>query len=73
MASKEYKARVQHKYGTEAEWNKATNFIPLKGEIIVYTDLNKLKIGDGITVVTKLDFCGDGAKISMKTWTSFDV
>ena len=36
--SKEIKARVQQKHGTKAEWDKATSFVPLKGELIAYTD-----------------------------------
>ena len=54
--SKEIKARVQQKHGTKAEWDRATSFVPLKGELIVYTDLNKIKIGDGITKVSNLKF-----------------
>ena len=32
------------------------NFIPLAGEIIFYSDLNKIKIGDGITNINELSF-----------------
>jgi len=35
--------------------------VPLKGEIIIYTDLNKIKIGDGVTVVGNLEFFGGDA------------
>lgn len=48
--------RVQQKYDIEANWQKAVNFIPLEGEIIVYTDLNNFKIGDGKKVVEELPF-----------------
>ena len=44
MAVKTLTTRVQQKSDTSANWAKATNFTPLKGEIIVYTDLNKIKI-----------------------------
>ena len=37
-------------------WDKATNFIPLPGEIIVYDDLRKIKIGDGVTLINDLPF-----------------
>ena len=53
---KESKTRVQPKCGTKAEWDKATTFVPLKNELIVYTDIGQFKIGDGVTTVTKLPF-----------------
>ena len=56
MAVKTLTTRVQQKSDTNANWAKATNFTPLKGEIIVYTDLNKIKIGDGVTKVGVLEF-----------------
>lgn len=30
------KTRVQLKYDTEANWNKARGFVPLRGEVIIY-------------------------------------
>ena len=36
MANKNLKARIQHKHDLEANWNKAENFIPLPGELIIY-------------------------------------
>lgn len=51
-----YQSRLIQKHDTEANWNKATNFVPLKGEIIIYDDLNQMKIGDGGTVVSDLPF-----------------
>lgn len=56
MAVKTLTTRVQQKSDTSVNWAKATNFTPLKGEIIVYTDLNKIKIGDGVTKVGVLEF-----------------
>lgn len=56
MANKTYQGRIVQKHDSSANWAKATNFIPLKGEIIIYDDLNKIKIGDGITKVNDLDF-----------------
>ena len=52
--SKEIKARVQQKHGTKAEWDRATSFVPLKGELIVYTDIGQFKVGDGTTTVVNL-------------------
>ena len=63
MAEKELKARIIHKHDTEANWNKATNFIPKESEFIVY-DMDdthnyfRLKIGDGVTDVINLPFYG---------------
>lgn len=56
MANKTFQGRIVQKHDTEANWKKATNFIPLKGEIIIYNDLNKIKIGDGTTKVNDLKF-----------------
>lgn len=56
MADKNLKARIVNKNGTRAEWEKATSFVPKKGELILYTDLNKIKIGDGVTKVNDLPF-----------------
>ena len=56
MANKTYQGRIVQKHDSSANWAKATNFIPLKGEIIIYDDLNKIKIGDGTTKINDLDF-----------------
>lgn len=61
MAENTLKTRLQMKNDTEANWNKAVNFVPKKGEIIVYnTDENyslpRIKIGDGTTKVSDLGF-----------------
>lgn len=45
--SKTLQTRVQNKHDTTANWEKATNFIPLAGEIIIYDDTHRIKIGDG--------------------------
>ena len=37
MDKKQFNARIKHKIDTYANWEKATNFIPLKGELIIYT------------------------------------
>lgn len=59
MANKTFQGRIIQKHDTKANWDKATNFVPLKGEIIVYDDLNKIKIGDGTTKVGDLAFIND--------------
>ena len=49
-------SRIQHKIDTSENWSKAVNFIPKEGELIIYSDLNKIKIGDGSTNVNDLPF-----------------
>lgn len=47
------------KLDTSENWNKAKNFIPKLGEIIIYEDSNflrRLKLGDGVTPVNDLPF-----------------
>lgn len=56
-----FKTRVINKHDTEANWALATNFKPLKGEVIVYeVDANRnfplIKVGDGVTNVINLPF-----------------
>ena len=70
MANKTFQGRIIQKHDTKANWDKATNFIPLKGEIILYDDLNEIKIGDGTTKINDLDFF---ASAIIKKWTSADV
>ena len=50
------KTRIIQKHDSSANWAKATTFVPLKGEIIIYDDLGKVKIGDGVTKVNDLQF-----------------
>ena len=57
------KGRVQSKHDTTENWNKAKNFIPLKGEICIYTDYYgentpAIKVGDGKTRIQDLGFLG---------------
>lgn len=57
---KVFQSRIQFKHDIEANWAKATNFIPLAGEIIIYdTDGDtpvRFKIGDGINYINVLPF-----------------
>ncbi len=55
------KDRFQHKIDTSKNWEKAKNFTPLLGEIILYSELKKIKIGDGQTKINDLDFWEDTA------------
>ena len=64
---KNIQTRIQHKHDIEANWLKATNFIPKAGELIIY-DVDathtepRLKIGNGTTTVNNLPFAGDNSK-----------
>lgn len=53
--------RIQLKHDTKGNWEKATNFIPKPGEVIIYDiDENntnvRFKVGDGSTTVNNLPF-----------------
>lgn len=61
MADKNIQSRIINKHDTESNFLKATGFIPKAGELIVYDkddtrDYERLKIGDGVTVVSSLPF-----------------
>ena len=61
MSEKNISSRIIHKHDIETNWNKATNFIPKAGEIIVYDrdetyNYERFKIGDGETRVSTLPF-----------------
>lgn len=61
MAGKTLNGRIVNKHDTEENWLKAVNFTPERGEVIVYDtdenyDYERLKIGDGVTLVSDLPF-----------------
>lgn len=89
MANQTIKARLQMKADTSANWTTASNngFVPLKNELIFYTDVKKFKLGNGTQTVEELDFyepeAGEvdfssltdtltGAPATSKTITAFD-
>ena len=62
-------ARIKSKADTTAHWNDAQTFVPMRGEIIIYTDHGQIedsqgnlfyvpgiKVGDGSTYVGSLPF-----------------
>jgi len=62
---KTVKTRIIQKHDTEVNWKKATTFVPKLGEIIIYDidstyDYERVKVGDGNTVVSSLPFITDG-------------
>lgn len=78
MASKTVNTRIQLKSDTEANWKKSVliseggeknsgvSFVPLLGELIVYTaddahPFSRLKVGDGSTNVVQLPFVDAGS------------
>ena len=66
MADKTLKTRVITKHEPEANWELATGFKPLLGEIIIYDRDNehpepRIKIGDGETYVNDLPFWNQGS------------
>jgi hypothetical protein len=70
MAEKRLNTRIVHKHSVESDWLKATNFIPMAGEIIVYDvdsthSYERIKIGDGITNVNALPFVGDTLRATL--------
>lgn len=68
--------RLQVKRDTTANWNNARGFIPLEGEIIVYTDykiqngkkIPAIKIGDGRAYVQDLPFQGNVTDEDISFW-----
>lgn len=60
--AKNVKVRLQHKIDSAENWGKAAGFVPLTGELIIYSDgaggepIPRIKIGDGTTAVDTLDF-----------------
>ena len=61
MSEKIINSRVIQKHDTEENWLKAVNFVPKKGELIVYDadatyDHERFKICDGVTLVGNLPF-----------------
>ena len=57
-----FQVRFQMKRDTAANWSLVeATFVPLAGEIIVYTDTHKIKAGDGVTTLGSLPATGGGA------------
>lgn len=61
MSDKILNARISQKHDTAVNWDKATNFVPMAGEVIIYdpdttNTLPRIKIGDGATTVGNLPF-----------------
>lgn len=64
MSEKILKGRLVQKHDTAENWSKATSFVPKQGEVIIYDkdsshNYERMKIGDGTTVVSSLPFIDD--------------
>ena len=47
---------------TAAQWALATDYVPAAGTILVYTDNNNIKIGDGLAYAVDLPFVTDAIR-----------
>lgn len=60
MATNSLKTRIKNKIGSASDWEQATTFSPLDGELVIYKDtVPKIKVGDGSTLVGNLPFITD--------------
>lgn len=73
MSNKKVKTRIQNKFDLKENWDKASNFIPLKGEIVtiapnvgtsnseaVFKKIpHRIKIGDGEHTLQNLSYLGE--------------
>lgn len=78
MSTKKINSRITHKHGKASDWEKATNFIPLLGEIIIYdpdeSNTNpRFKVGDGVTKVNDLVFTDINKANSSHTHTKSQI
>ena len=78
MAKKSFDSRIVHKHDIAENWEKATGFIPMQGEIIIYDidasyDYERIKIGDGATVVDELPFINDALKEELIPITNEEI
>ena len=72
MSEKRLMGRIVNKHDVEANWLKATNFIPMQGETIIYDiddnhDYERIKIGDGVKNVSALPFQQKGSVVVSDT------
>lgn len=61
LQGKEYNIKSTPFHGTEEEWLINNSYIPKQGEIVIYDidsnyDYERIKVGDGVTVVANLPF-----------------
>lgn len=69
MADKILKTRIAQKHDIETNWDKAVNFVPYEGEVIVYDADSthtrpRIKVGDGNAVVSALPFVSEVLEVA---------
>lgn len=77
MAEKNINSRIMQKHDTEANWKKATNFIPKAGEIIIYDaddtySAARIKVGNDSTNINDLPFINSKANWEQNDETALD-
>lgn len=73
---KKLKTRVALKTDNYENWAKAVEFVPMAGEVIVYTKdgtPDKIKIGDGSTTVINLPFFAGSHTLEVEAFASEEV
>lgn len=73
MAENILSARIIHLHDTEANWSKYPDFIPKKGETIIYDKdvtypYQRIKVGDGETSLQNLPF---SVEVALEDFFSF--
>lgn len=71
MAEKNIKSRVVLKHDVESNWQLATGFTPLAGEIVIYDpdsnySYSRIKVGNGLSNVNALPFVDDAARTALE-------
>lgn len=59
MAEKYLNVKIINKHDTSTNWSQHNDLVPSSGEIIIYTDLHKIKVGDGVSTLSILPFIDD--------------
>ena len=59
MSEKHLVAKIINRRDTSINWAEHGSTVLDAGEIIVYTDLHKIKVGDGTTIISALPFIDD--------------
>lgn len=54
--------KIKSKCDTSYNWSKST-FIPQKSEIVVYSDMKQIKVGDGKSSLNDLPFYSDNSPL----------
>lgn len=73
MADNILTARTIHMHDIEANWKKASSFIPKQGEVVVYDKdevytYQRIKVGDGVTKINDLPFT---VEVALEGYLSF--